>query len=481
MGCQSCGIDPIYTAMLARRSVTGLGNQLMDETIASIARWAHISYSIDGVLKMANNQVNHDRHGPSTTENSDAGSYYTAPTMSMVDCGRVLGKRSHSPSSSGSSNEYWYDANSTLDPNHPQRVPSEAGMVVSPRFSPWTQDCVQRGHFQYTQETQYEYGARRRYGPSEHHVPASTADNRAPSLYTSNPSYDALAQHGAANQYAAPTYAGVSKHRGNGAQSNGVIRVVPVFESAASSSGADIRPLPGFEGVSSSKNGAGFHLPAGFEGIVSQNDADSRPPLGLERTVSLNGAGIRPPPGLKDVASQNGADLSPPRRLANPYSRWERNSFFTSNAAVSGTIQLQELKARFPNFGTSSLLAPSDYDDVVWFSAAPVELIRQSPKPVSSSPSHADRLDDLCIAAERSKRLAMDGEGNRAPWKTGLYCYETCITLYETNGTSTERGKEDEIGRQSERLATYAAPDPLTPREDIWGAELIRRWKQTRP
>ena len=249
------------------------------------------------------------------------------------------------------------------------------------------------------------------------------------------------------------TYAGVSKHRGNGAQSNGVIRVVPVFESAASSSGADIRPLPGFEGVSSSKNGAGFHLPAGFEGIVSQNDADSRPPLGLERTVSLNGAGIRPPPGLKDVASQNGADLSPPPvGLQIPIVDGKETVFFTSNAAVSGTIQLQELKARFPNFGTSSLLAPSDYDDVVWFSAAPVELIRQSPKPVSSSPSHADRLDDLCIAAERSKRLGtMDGEGNRAPWKTGLYCYETCITLYETNGTSTERGKEDEIGRQSER------------------------------
>ena len=114
-----------------------------------------------------------------------------------------------------------------------------------------------------------------------------------------------------------------------------------------------------------------------------------------------------------------------------------------------------------------------------------------------SNRSHADRLYDFCVAAEeRSRQLAVDGEKDRAQWKTGIYDYESGTELgvrmttgewekehkraspeaaVETTSTRLFEGLEAEGAGLSENMHRCAIDNTLTARADIWGNILIRR------
>lgn len=523
MDCQSFWVDSTSTAVPLGRGLLGLGNQLSDEPIASITRWARTLGFIDKAFKMEkNNQVNNGPDCPAATDNPDYGSYYTAPTTPTTDCRGVLGKRPRPLSPASSSNDYWYHAGSNWDPSGFQGVFHVTGTVENPRPYSLKRVCVQRDHLQYTQETQYEHGTQHQYGPS-----VSAANSDAPGLYTTGPSFDSSVQNHAANQHTAPIYAAAHEHGVNSAPSSGVpAHEVPAFENTFPSNRAGIRPPPGFEHV------------------VPQNHGSIPSAPGLEH-VSHAHPSVRRPPGFEGAAPQNGAELRSPG-IATPYNRWERNSSCTSIVAVNGDVQLQELKARFPNVNTNRLSAASDDEDRIWFAPAPVEVFRQSPRPVPWDPSRAERLAGLCGAPvslapprkETPKQITMDDAEGRALWKTGIppqdavaypshqaalayphtseaykigmhsrqdvvaypshqaarayrhtsEAYKTWIrspqdamAYHHTSEAYKQRLEKEEMERQRKRLAARSLHDEFTPSEAIWGTELIRKWKQNRP
>lgn len=390
----------------------------MGETVASVTQWARTQDFIDEDFKMENNKIKNGQHGPRTDDYPDVRSYYTAPTTPMSDCG-VLGKRSRPTLLTGFPNDYWYHADSNWDSSPPHGVSNEDKVVESTRTSLSYGACVQREHSQYTQGPQYEHGARRHYGPSEYNVSVSTANNGPPALHASYPFHGPPEQHHAANQPAAPIDAGVDEHGIHGASFSGMhAHVVPVFGNTFSSNRVHIPPLPGFEHVVP-HDGVCLRLPPGFEGHPSQIRTDLRPQRGSEGADPQNGAELRP------------------SGFATPYNQWERNSSCWSMAAVNGAIQLQELMARFPNFNMSRLITASDREDRVWFAPAPVELFRQTPKPVFLAPSHAEHLASFYTGTAlarrtRSERVASDCAENRL-WKTGIHSHQAAMTYYETD------------------------------------------------
>lgn len=544
MDCQSFWADSTYTVRPLGHGFLELGNQLSDETTASITRWAQTLDFIDKAFKMEkNNQVNNGLNGPAPADNSYFGPYYSPLPTPVSDCGGVLGKRPRPLSSASSPNDYWYHAGSNSGTRGSQGVSHVIGTVENPRPSLLKRVCVQRDDHQYTQETQYEHGAQRQHEASEYNVPVSTANNDAPGSYTMGPSFYHPAQNHAANRHTASIYA-----------------AAPVFESRFPSNRAGLRPPPGFEHV------------------VPQNHAGVPSAPGPQHVVSHGHPGIRPLPGLESAAPQNGAELRSPG-VATPYNRWERNSSCTSMAAVNGDVKLRELMARFPNLNTSCLSAASDDEDRVWFTPTPVEVLRQSPKPVPWDPSRAERLAGVCgtpvspvtSRRETPERVTMDAE-NRALWKTGIrrqgavahpshqaarahphadeahkigvhmrqaartyhhaneaykigmrtrpdvmayhsrqaawayhnaneayktgkHCHEVSMAYHHSRKAykdrlereemerkrKRKRPENDEMERQRRRLAACTLRDEFTPSEAIWGAELIRKWKQNRP
>lgn len=532
MDCQSFWVDSTYTARPLGHGFLELGNQLSDETTASITHWAHTLEFIDKAFKMEkNNQVNNGQNGPATADNSYFGPYYSPLPTPVSDCGGVLGRRPRPLSSASSPNDYWYHAGSNWDTRGSQGVSHVTGTVESPRPSLLKRVCVQRDDHQYTQGTQYEHGAQPQYGPSEYNVPVSTANNGAPTLHSTDPSSDPPAQNHPANQHTAPICAAAHGNGVNGAPSSGVpAHVVPVLENTLPSNRAGIRPPPEFEHV------------------VSHGHPD-----------------IRPLPGSESAAPQNGEKLRSPE-AATPYNRWERNSSCTSMAAVNGDVKLRELMARFPNLNTSGLSAASDDEDRIWFTPTPVEVLRQLPRPMPWDPSRAERLAGLCGAPvspvsprkETPKRVTMDNAENRALWKTGIrrqgavahpspqatrayphadeahkigvhirqaarayhhaneaykigmrtrpdvkayhsrqaawayhnaseayrtgvHCHEASMAYHHTRKAYKARLEKEEMERKRKRLAACSLRDEFTPSEAIWGAELIRKWKQNRP
>lgn len=246
---------------------------------------------------------------------------------------------------------------------------------------------------------------------------------------------------------------------------------------------------------------------------ISSNDSGNTPPTGFAGVARLSHAEIRTLPRFEEVTDPNHSwILTPPgfrRRLPECEAirspvRYESAARPRPSKSPKMSRPSTEPETAFARSFAQPVLEPNgtspSCEDVYALLGLDTErrersresgaargglfpasiptsaLLGTGTTPATSNPRHANRLHDTGAAPKNeSRRLAMDSDESRVPWKTGIRGYRGRKPLVWAR---TIERLEAEAARMSEReRENPALEDRLTLCENIWGSELTRDWE----